>query len=156
MITLTESCPHLSLTYMEAVSLSDKICRPALGSTKPHISWPIPQESTCRVLKLTSQPHHVPNFKMYGASAFFYPLPSLKDSARLLPVLTSLDSVNIIFCRTRCSALRPTPNLEDKVRVFMPPVTGWPSYTPRQWANFSPPFTSRRATLLHQGTTNII
>jgi hypothetical protein len=53
-------------------------------------------------MELTSQSHHVHNLKIYGASppdiiiigkrAFLDPLPSLKDSARFLPVLTSLDS----------------------------------------------------------------
>jgi hypothetical protein len=37
------------------------------------------------------------------------------------PVFTSLDSTTIIFYRARSSALRPTPNLEGQISVFMSP-----------------------------------
>jgi hypothetical protein len=52
---------------------------------------------------------------------FFEPQPSLKDSARLHPVFTSLNFVTIIFFRASTSALRPVFNLEDQVPVFMSP-----------------------------------
>jgi hypothetical protein len=50
----------------------------------------------------------------------FEPYLSIEDSAELRPVFTSLDIATIIFFyRARSSALRPTPNLEDQVPVFM-------------------------------------
>jgi hypothetical protein len=50
---------------------------------------------------------------------------------------------NIFFYRPRSSALPPTPNLENRVSVFMPPETGWPSYTPRHRVPFSSPSDSQ-------------
>jgi hypothetical protein len=46
--------------------------------------------------------------------------PSLEDFTKLHPVFTSLD-FGTFFYGTRSSALRPTPNLEDQVTVFMSP-----------------------------------
>jgi hypothetical protein len=38
-----------------------------------------------------------------------------------------------------------SPNLEDQVRVFVSPGTGWPCYTPWHWVPFCRLLTTRRA-----------
>jgi hypothetical protein len=43
--------------------------------------------------------------------------------------------------------VRDSPNLEGQVPVFIPPGTGWPSYTPRHWVPFSSSPTTRRVTV---------
>jgi hypothetical protein len=45
------------------------------------------------------------------------------------------------------SQIRESPNLEGQVPVFISPGTEWPSYSPRHWAPFSSPPTTRRATV---------
>jgi hypothetical protein len=47
------------------------------------------------------------------------------------------------------SQIRDSPHLEGQVPGFVspPPVTGWPSYTPRHWVPFSSPPRTRRATV---------
>jgi hypothetical protein len=54
-------------------------------------------------------------------TALFEPYPSLGDYVRLHLVFTSLDFSTIFFYRARSSALRPTPNLDCQVSVFMSP-----------------------------------
>jgi hypothetical protein len=58
-----------------------------------------------------------------------------------------LDSpIFFFFCWS--SAVRPTPNLEDPISMYLCPlVTGWPRHTPRHRVPFSSPYTTRRATV---------
>jgi hypothetical protein len=59
----------------------------------------------------------------YASTAQFEPCP---------PLLGFLNN-NIFGGGAGLLVQRPTPNLEDKVSVFMTPETGWPSYTPKHW-----------------------
>jgi hypothetical protein len=54
----------------------------------------------------------------------------------------------------RQSCVQP-PTGTIKSLYSCPPVTGWPSYTPRHWVPFSSPSTTRRATVevLHTTST---
>jgi hypothetical protein len=70
-----------------------------------------------------------------GKTAFYEPLPSLQDSVRFILNYTVrfslLRILQYFFCRTRSSASRPTPNLEDHVPQWqggpvIPPGTGFP------------------------------
>jgi hypothetical protein len=69
---------------------------------------------------------------------------------RRFRVFTSWISQQQFIYTVRPSALRPTfLPLTRRVRslYLCPPVTGWPSYTPRHRVSFSSPPTTRRATV---------
>jgi hypothetical protein len=42
------------------------------------------------------------------------------------------------------SLIGDSPNLEGQAPVFIPPGTGWPSYTPRHWVPYTSPLTTLR------------
>jgi hypothetical protein len=46
-----------------------------------------------------------------------------------------------------CLRFETPPTWRARSPYLYPPVTGWPSYTPRHWAPFSSPPTARRATV---------
>jgi hypothetical protein len=58
------------------------------------------------------------------------------------------------FLWNKIANFYPTPNLEDLVSLFTPPVSWWPSYIPWHWVPFSSPskVLVRILTCLHTGT----
>jgi hypothetical protein len=60
-------------------------------------------------------------FVVIGETALVEPQPSSENSTRLHPVFSSLDFATIIFYRARSSALRPTPNMEDQLSLYLCP-----------------------------------
>jgi hypothetical protein len=80
-----------------------------------------------------------------GKTALFELQPSLEDSARSVhPVSTSLDFATVIFLQSNVS-LASNAQPGGPGLCLCPPVTGWPSYTPRHRVPFSSPSTTRRA-----------
>jgi hypothetical protein len=83
-------------------------------SRSSHSSYKVPQhKANPRLLIIITI--------IIGKTALFEPQPSLEDSSIELdhPVSTSLYFTATYI--TRSSALRPIPNLEDQVPVFMSP-----------------------------------
>jgi hypothetical protein len=56
---------------------------------------------------------------------------------------SSTGLMTIIYCLR----LKTVPTWRARSPYLYPPVTGWPSYTPRHWVPFSSPPTTRRATV---------
>jgi hypothetical protein len=83
--------------------------------------------------------HHWQNSPFWSV-AFF------RRFCRNDPVSTSLDFEKVIFF-TWPSAFRPKTNLETRFLYLRPPVTGWPSYTPRHRVPFFSPSTAPRGTV---------
>jgi hypothetical protein len=72
-----------------------------------------------------------------GKTALFETYISLEDFSRIVDRPWGFGNFGfatiIFFYRTRTSALLLTPNLEDKISVFMSPVRGCLSYTSRHY-----------------------
>jgi hypothetical protein len=90
-----------------------------------------------------------------GKTAVFEPQPLLKDSARFVhsweldhPVSTSLDFATVIFLDSKVVSLASSPSTWRTRSLYLcPPVTGWPSYTPRHRIPFPSPSATRRTTV---------
>jgi hypothetical protein len=80
-----------------------------------------------------------------GKTALIEPQSSLEDSVRFDLVFTSLYFATIIILQSKVvnPASNPQPG-GPGLCIYVPPVTGWPRYTPRHRFPFSSPSTTRR------------
>jgi hypothetical protein len=73
-----------------------------------------------------------------GKATIFESYTSSQDSPKFRPVFISLHFLTINFYRARSSALRPTPQPAGPgLCIYVPPVTGWPGFTPTHLVSFS-------------------
>jgi hypothetical protein len=63
--------------------------------------------------------YHHRRRRRHGQNDHFRAIAFVTRFCQFYPVFICLDFAAVIFYRVRSSALRPTPNLEDQVPVFM-------------------------------------